>query len=312
MTEPTAASKYQTPEGGWVKDAPFWTIAYRTPRANRFLRVDLRLTWSQAAEVARKLADAEPGLQIHYTTTAEAEAVGYTAAEDARNIMVDSGRRVRVLEGGKLPEGVAAFAEWLVRVDARVAERYGAYVLHLDDADAYRADVMFELRLAAHAEALEEAAERQVTEWFTRHVVELKTDPTRQAYATIAYREADHAEALADDESRVRQPFLEPGMSAKFNQAGITAQPTVAENTEALEMNRRFDRDAEALAAWKAAEPIRHADGFVSHPAPPFVPAGKAWVPGLPVLVDAPAACTHAGCHPGRCAYGPDHGVPAQ
>lgn len=25
----------------------------------------------------------------------------------------------------------------------------------------------------------------------------------------------------------------------------------------------------------------------------------------------APAACLHAGCHPGRCVYGPDHGTPA-
>jgi hypothetical protein len=118
-------------------------------------------------------------------------------------------------------------------------------------------------------------AKRQVTEWFTRHVVELKTDPTRQAYATIAYREADHAEALADDEAR----------------------------------------DAERLAAWRKASPARDVvDGvlYVRHPAPPVVPASQVWVPGLPVLVDAPAApgaCLHAGCHPGRCVYGPDHGT---
>ncbi len=30
-----------------------------------------------------------------------------------------------------------------------------------------------------------------------------------------------------------------------------------------------------------------------------------------PAPAGDPAACLHAGCHPGRCAYGSDHGRPA-
>lgn len=105
----TTTSQYQTPEGGWVKNAPFWTVAYRKPRANRFLRVDLALTWDQARQLAGQLCDDTEGLEIYYTTTAEAERVGYTSAEDVGNLLVDSGRRVRILEGGTLPENTAAW-----------------------------------------------------------------------------------------------------------------------------------------------------------------------------------------------------------
>lgn len=44
----------------------------------------------------------------------------------------------------------------------------------------------------------------------------------------------------------------------------------------------------ETLAQWAASEPTRtEKDGktYVSHPAPPFVPEGKTWIPGLPVLI---------------------------
>jgi hypothetical protein len=67
MTQP-AAAQYRTAEGGWVKDAPFWTVAYRTPRANRFLRVALALTWQQAYDLSAKLVAARPDLQVHYVT----------------------------------------------------------------------------------------------------------------------------------------------------------------------------------------------------------------------------------------------------
>jgi hypothetical protein len=77
-----------------------WTIAYRKPRANRFLRVALALTWAQAWELAGRFVAANPGLEVHYVTSREAELTGYVVEEDVRNILVESGRRVRIVEGG--------------------------------------------------------------------------------------------------------------------------------------------------------------------------------------------------------------------
>jgi hypothetical protein len=93
------ASQYRTAEGGWVKDAPFWTIAYRNPRANRFVRVsDFAGTWQEAHDAAGVFAEAHTGLQVYYVPTADAEAAGYGYAEDHGTVLVDSGRRVKMID----------------------------------------------------------------------------------------------------------------------------------------------------------------------------------------------------------------------
>lgn len=84
-----------------------WTIAYRKPKANRFLRVDLALTWTQAAELAGRVGAARPDLQVWYTVSESWDAA-HPDCEDAYNILTDTGRRVRIMEGGTLPDGVAA------------------------------------------------------------------------------------------------------------------------------------------------------------------------------------------------------------
>lgn len=76
-----------------------WTIAYRKPRANRFLRVtNWQGTWAQALAVSQVFAAAHPELQVWYVPTAASDANG--APEDIGNILVDTGRRVRIVEGG--------------------------------------------------------------------------------------------------------------------------------------------------------------------------------------------------------------------
>lgn len=108
---------------------PTWTIAYRNPRANRFLRADdLAVTWAQAREAAALFGEAHPDLQVWYTTTVEHErgeaeriAAGTLSAryaDDHGNIMVDSGRRVRVLEGGHYGLAVPDAAEARARYEA--------------------------------------------------------------------------------------------------------------------------------------------------------------------------------------------------
>lgn len=82
-----------------------WTVAYRKPKANRFLRIDgIALSWDAATELAAEVQEAMPGYQVYYIPTAEYDA--HRSSEDAFNILVDSGRRVKIKEGGVLPEGV--------------------------------------------------------------------------------------------------------------------------------------------------------------------------------------------------------------
>lgn len=105
-----------------------WTLAYRTPRANHFKRVtNWTGTWHQAFEMAAKLSEAEPGLQIYYVQSAESEKaqtkrlaqevaegrisleLAHSYLEDHGNILVSSEtlrrrppRRVRMRETGQL------------------------------------------------------------------------------------------------------------------------------------------------------------------------------------------------------------------
>ena len=51
-----------------------WTLAYRTPRANHFKRVtNWEGTWHQARELAAKLLEAQPALQVYYVQSAASE-----------------------------------------------------------------------------------------------------------------------------------------------------------------------------------------------------------------------------------------------
>lgn len=90
-----------------------WTIAYRNPRANHFKRAtNWSGTWAEAVEMARVFGDLHPEFQVWYTTTVEYEqwtaqeiaagTLDASYAEDHGNIMVDSGKRVRVRETGQV------------------------------------------------------------------------------------------------------------------------------------------------------------------------------------------------------------------
>ncbi len=83
-----------------------WTVAFRKATGPWFRRVaDLELTWHQAHELAGRLSVADPTLQV-WTTTSTAWDRANPTHEDAFNILVDAGHRVRVRETGVLPKGV--------------------------------------------------------------------------------------------------------------------------------------------------------------------------------------------------------------
>lgn len=80
-----------------------WTIAYRKPTANRFLRAsDFAGTWAQAAELAGRFAEAHPELQVFYVPTKAMEDACKPEHEDNGTILTDTGRRVRMVEGGTI------------------------------------------------------------------------------------------------------------------------------------------------------------------------------------------------------------------
>lgn len=123
-TTTTAAPTITTPATG---DEPKdWTIAYRRRTGNVFHRVtNWAGTWAEAREMAGAFGELNPDLQVWYTTTAAHEArevaelpariaagvaVGLMSQdladsylEDHGNIMVDSGKRVKVRDNGLLP-----------------------------------------------------------------------------------------------------------------------------------------------------------------------------------------------------------------
>lgn len=79
-----------------------WTVAYRKHRANRFLRYSgLATDWGSARDFAAELTRKFPELEVWYTTTALYDATHDD--EDSFNILVESGRRVRVVETDNLP-----------------------------------------------------------------------------------------------------------------------------------------------------------------------------------------------------------------
>src|SRR5687767_7951128 len=91
-------------------ERPDWTICYRKRTANRFFRVtNWSGTWSQAVAMARLFAEANPDLQVYYTSSAEAENAGRVVAEDIANILIeDSNKRIRIVEKGELPQSMIA------------------------------------------------------------------------------------------------------------------------------------------------------------------------------------------------------------
>src|SRR5690242_8877842 len=85
-----------------------WTIAYRKPTANRFQRVtNWAGTWQAAADLATPFALANPELQV-WTTPTLAYEQAHPDSEDNGNILVDSGKRVRVVDNATLGN------EWLI------------------------------------------------------------------------------------------------------------------------------------------------------------------------------------------------------
>lgn len=84
-------------------DRTGWTIAYRKPRANRFQRAsDWSGTWQEATRMAAEFIARNPGMQVYYTSTRQAELSGKVCAEDIGNILTDTGRRVRIVETGSV------------------------------------------------------------------------------------------------------------------------------------------------------------------------------------------------------------------
>lgn len=96
-----------------------WTIAWRTPRANRFLRAtNWTGTWSQAMNMTRAFHVAHPDQQVYCVTTAAYEAdqaariasgeLSADYAEDFGNILMETGRRVRMIDKGIIDADLVA------------------------------------------------------------------------------------------------------------------------------------------------------------------------------------------------------------
>src|SRR6185437_10158931 len=88
------------------KESPDWTLAFRTPRANRFHRVtDWAGTWQEAFDQAGRFGRLNPHLQVFYVPTRAAELAGSVVPEDHQNILTEAGRRVPITEDGTITHG---------------------------------------------------------------------------------------------------------------------------------------------------------------------------------------------------------------
>ena len=75
-----------------------WTIAYRKRSASRFQRVqNLATTWAIASKIGDAFKLAHPELQVYVTPTRGHDEAN-PSHEDAFNILVDSGKRIRITE----------------------------------------------------------------------------------------------------------------------------------------------------------------------------------------------------------------------
>src|SRR6185369_9641001 len=99
-----------------------WTLAWRKRTGPVFHRAtDWSGTWEQAYQLARVLGDLHPELQVYYTSTAAYEAdqaariaageIGPEYAEDHGNIMVESGKRVKIRDNGKIDQQALSYYE---------------------------------------------------------------------------------------------------------------------------------------------------------------------------------------------------------
>jgi hypothetical protein len=207
-----------------------WTIAYRKRTANRFLRVtNWQGSWAQALAMAALFSAANPELQVWYVPTAEFELQGGDSA-DIGNVMVDSGKRIKIREGGELPaEMIAripsprvARQRWIDGVEIAepaVVEFAGSHVYRgpgrckFEDCGAgptspvHRDDRGLDLGIGHVAPATIERAraealvEQQTRAWWKRHGLEACCRVVTAA-DILAARDADHAEALHEQIGR--------------------------------------------------------------------------------------------------------------
>lgn len=104
----------------------YWTLACRKRTANRFVRIsDWSGTWHEAVNLAGAMIALRPELQVYYTTTAEAEANGYVTPEDCGNILTDAGKRIRMIDGGTLPDELRDYRPCGNCVSGRLPNEYG-------------------------------------------------------------------------------------------------------------------------------------------------------------------------------------------
>lgn len=115
---------------------PKWTLAWRNSRyANRLVRAtNWAGTWSQAFYLAGEMREAmvkagHSDAQVYYVTTLEYEreqareiAAGTLRreyAEDHGNVLMETGRRVRMVDSGSIPASVLSMALQLDVAEAR-------------------------------------------------------------------------------------------------------------------------------------------------------------------------------------------------
>lgn len=97
-----------------------WTIAFRKRRANRFQRVtNWSGSWDDAVRMAGVYAESHPELEIYYVITLEAESANPTS-EDNGNVMVESGKRIRIVDNAELSEEIISE---FIRVTGRVENK---------------------------------------------------------------------------------------------------------------------------------------------------------------------------------------------
>lgn len=97
-----------------------WTIAFRKPRANRFQRVtNWSGSWDDAVKMAGLYAAAHPELEIYYVITLDAEKAN-PDSEDNGNVMVASGKRIRMIDNAELSDEIIAE---FIRVTGRVENK---------------------------------------------------------------------------------------------------------------------------------------------------------------------------------------------
>lgn len=121
-----------------------WTAAYRKPRANKFHRVVLPatvvLTEEQAKDMGEAIQGANPGLEVYIVPTLAAEKAGQVPEEDHGNVLVHTGRRIRITETGDLtalnveiPSDVELAFDRAEELTAQVSERYQVYVTSIHE-----------------------------------------------------------------------------------------------------------------------------------------------------------------------------------